>query len=153
MAGKRLQDREERERLDRAASMPHRKHAGDNRLDARLASPLGRLFFSGEITQPQYEAGIRYGLIGLRWLQSIDAPEPYGIELGPLDEDLCFRRKLAYAQVRTIVRDVSVCCARVVDRIAIHEQEPRSDFELAILRLGLRALTGEKINKQNLAAA
>lgn len=151
--GKRLQDREERERLNRAAAMPHRKTAGDNRLDARLESPLGRLFFDGEITEPQYQAGVRYREIGLRWLESCDAPEPYGAYLAAIEDDLCLRRKIAYAQARMVLRDVALSCARVLDRVAIYDEEPRGDWEIKIIRLGLRALSGEPIDKTNLAAA
>ncbi len=76
--GEALGLREEDERLDRAAHMPHRAFAGENRLDPRLESELGRLCFRGLISRSQYEAGVRYGNFVLLYLRSIGAPDPYG---------------------------------------------------------------------------
>lgn len=68
-----------REQLDRevlAAHMPHRSVA--NPLDTRLESTLGRFCYHNLISQEEFEAGVRYGQIVLAYLQSIDAPDPYG---------------------------------------------------------------------------
>lgn len=155
---KRLQNREERELQSRAEEMPHRKLAGDCRLDARLESPLGRLFFSGKITQPQYEAGIRFYVIMARWCESIDAPRPYGGELSEIEDDVCFRRKILFSQAKSLLDQVAPCCYRVVSRVAFFEKEPRGSADLELLRRGLAALSGEPIlpffnKRRNLAAA
>lgn len=150
------QDREERERFNRAGDMPHRKHAGNGRLDVRLESPLGRLYFSREITQSQFLAGVRYGEIGFRYLETIDAPEPFDGYLASIEEDTCFRRKCAFIQARSILKSIGPMCSRAVDRLVLYEEEPRSDWEIAIIAMGLSALSGETVNPaefKNLAAA
>ena len=129
------------ERLDRAADMPHRKLAGDNRLDARLESGLGRLFFDGKIGRDEYEAGVKYANFGLQYLETIDAPEPYGGELPSLEDDLCFRRKINFLSARKVLLDEGKRCAVVVERVALYD-EPLRDGELEILCHGLRALCG-----------
>ncbi len=131
-----------RERLDRAAEMPHRKLAGDNRLDARLESKLGRLFFEGAITKNEYEAGVRYSEIALNYLSSIDAPDPYGSELGPMWDDACFHRKIMFASAKKVLKMAGSRCDVAVDRVAVYDEAPRGDCELSALRSGLMALAG-----------
>ena len=58
------------DQLDRAAAMPHRSTAGDNRLDARLECTVGRLYFDGRITEAQHNAGLKYGNLMLEYLES-----------------------------------------------------------------------------------
>ncbi len=134
----------ERERLDRAAHMPHRSFAGDNRLDARLESEFGRLFFHGLITKWEYEAGIEYASIVLMYLLTTDAPEPYGNEFTSIVDDLCFRRKMNLAAAREVLKPCGMRCLRIVDRVTVYEQ-PLRDGELEILKMGLRALAGETV--------
>ncbi len=138
--------REQVERFDRAGAMPHRSTAGDNRLDARLESTLGRLYFDGYISEAEYDAGIRYGRIALLYLQSIDAPEPYGDgdDLRQFTDDECFKRKIIYSQARTILKSAGQNCARAVDRIAIYGEAPRDGVEWLAMRAGLKALAGEQ---------
>jgi hypothetical protein len=130
-----------REPFNRAAEMPHRQSAGDDRLDARLASEIGRLFFGGDISEPEYAAGVRYGLIGLRYLQSIDGPEPFGSDIGSLSDDVCFARKVMFASAREALKPLGKQCSVVVDRVAIYD-EPLRDGELPELQRALRALCG-----------
>lgn len=145
--GKLVGIREYRDKYNRAGKMPHRKPAGDDRLDARLECPLGRLFFRGEITQRLYEAGVRYRTIALDYHRSTDAPEPYGSDdLGPIDDAICFKRKALYKQAKMVLEEVSKFCSRVVDRIAVFEEEPRCELEIAALILGLQALNGDTPN-------
>ncbi len=124
--------------------MPHRSTAGDNRLDARLESSLGRLHLGGYISEPEFDAGIRYGRIALLYLQSIDAPEPYGDgdNLRSLTDDECFKRKLIYSQARQILRSAGKRCQIAVDRIAIYGEMPRDPREWYAMRDGLKALAG-----------
>jgi hypothetical protein len=131
------------ERFDHAAHMPHRSFAGDSRLDARLESEFGRLFFNGLVTKSEYEAGIRYANIVLLYLHSTDAPSPYGNDyINDVADEECSRRKIRMSSARTVLNDVGRRCAHVVDRIAVYDQ-PMRDGELCVLRVGLRALAGE----------
>ena len=122
--------------------MPHRSFAGDSRLDARLESEIGRLFFSGLISAIEYEAGLRYGQIILLYLATTDAPSPYGNEyLWNMDDDYCFRCKMHMAAARTVLKDAGLGCERIVDRVAVYDEQLR-DGDLPVLRIGLRALAG-----------
>lgn len=130
------------ERLDRAAQMPHRSFAGDNRLDVRLESEIGRLFFCGLIPRDEYEAGVRYANVILLYLQTTDSPDPYGSEyLWDIEDDICLRRKVSMAAARAILRPLGRDCGHVVDRVAVYDQALR-DGELKTLRAGLSALAG-----------
>lgn len=138
------------ERLDRAAQMPHRSFAGDSRLDARLDSEIGRLFFRSLISKTEYEAGVRYANIVLLYLQSTDAPSPYGNDyLDDVADDECLRRKINMAAARAVLRAVGRRCMSAVDRVAVYDEELR-DGELDILRPGLRALAGEPASNDDL---
>lgn len=133
--------------IDRAASMPHRSFAGDNRLDARLESEFGRLFYSDQITRREYDAGMRYAEIMLSYLGSTDAPEPYGAEyLWNIADDECFRRKMLVASAKTILRQLEPQCGRILDRVVVYEHG-LGRGELPLLRLALRALCGEGANE------
>ncbi len=131
------------ERLDRAAQMPHRSPAGDNRLDARLESEIGRLFFRGMITKSEYEAGIRYANIVLLYLNTTDAPSPFGNEHIDASDDECLRRKIDLSAARHVLKPYGRDILRVLDRIAVYDQPLNDDSELDTLRIGLRALAGE----------
>jgi hypothetical protein len=125
--------------------MPHRKLAGDNRLDARLESGLGRLYFDGKISQDEYEAGVRYARFGLEYLETIDSPDPYGGELAEIDEEVCLRRKINFIAARKVLKDdLGRWGAVVVDRVVIYD-EPVRLGDLEVLRAGLRALCGRYI--------
>lgn len=133
------------ERLDRAAQMPHRSFAGDNRLDARLDSELGRLFFGGSISTTEYQAGVRYANIVLLYLATTDAPSPYGNDyLDDVADEECLRRKIDMAAAKEVLRKTGRRCGVVVDRVAVYEQAI-ADSELDFLRIGLRALAGEPL--------
>lgn len=136
------------ERLARAASMPHRKDAQEDSIDTRLESTIGRFYFQGHITEPEFQAGVRYGQICLDYLQSIDAPTPYGNGFRDLPDDDCFVRKIMMAQSRQILKDAAAASTRIsarrviaaVDRLAVYGEGPRSLEEFKALRVGLRAL-------------
>jgi hypothetical protein len=122
--------------------MPHRSLAGDNRLDDRLASEIGRLYFGGFVTKSEYEAGVRYSNIVLLYLRTTDAPSPYGTTSIDIADDQCFRRKIDMAAARDVLKAVDKSCVRIVDRVTVYE-EPLRDGELILLRSGLRALAGD----------
>lgn len=131
-----------RERLDRAAEMPHRNFAGDHRLDARLVSELGRLLYRGIIGTAEHESGVRYGNLGVLYLQTIDAPNPYDGDLAALEDDICFRRKVNFISAREVLKSAGKRCVRIVDRVAIYDEPTRNEDENNVLRIGLRALCG-----------
>lgn len=123
--------------------MPHRSFAGDNRLDARLESEIGRLFFEGVISEREFDAAVRYAKIILLYLATTDSPSPYGNEyLWNIADDYCFQRKMDMAAARVVLKDVHPRCERIVDRVAVYD-EPLRDGELQFLKIGLRALMGE----------
>ena len=139
------------DQLDRAAAMPHRSTAGDNRLDARLECTVGRLYFDGRITEAQHNAGLKYGNLMLEYLESIEAPSPYGGNSQDYSDDSCYHRNIVMAQAREILR---VAAKRsglpsrdvilAVDRVAIYEESPPNDADSwKALRIGLSALAGE----------
>lgn len=152
-----------REVLDRAGEMPHRKLAGDNQHDARLSSEIGRLYFGGSITKEQYEAGVHYANLGLLYLETIDAPPPYGGDMADIEPDaeveacvdgqhingdepfpICFRRKIAFAAARKVLKEAGKRCVSVLDRVGIYDEPVRDDLELHALRVGLSALCGDR---------
>ncbi len=134
------------ERLDRAAQMPHRSFAGDNRLDVRLESEIGRLSFNGLITKTEYEAGIRYANIALLYLNTTDAPSPYGNEnIAQIPDDECERRKIDMCAARHVLSPYGRDILKVLDRVVVYDKPLplNDDSELETLRIGLRALAGE----------
>jgi hypothetical protein len=83
-----------RERDDRAAEMPHRKWHTDP-TDKRLECSLGVLFLQGIISEPEYQAGLSYGQVMTDYLQTVDAPAPYGNGFDDLPDGSRFQgRKL-----------------------------------------------------------
>lgn len=110
--------------------------------DAALESTLARLCFDGYLSEPEYHAGMRYGQIALRYLESIDAPAPYGEgdELRHLTDEQCFQRKIVYSQTCEILRQAGKGCKTAVDRLAVYGESPRDGREWADLKQGLRAL-------------
>jgi hypothetical protein len=131
------------ERLAAAARMPHRAFAGENCLDTRLESELGRIFYRNLISLEEFEAGVRYCNIVLEYLRTTDAPEPYGNEyVSSVDDGVCLRRALSMSAAKEVLRDVGPCAGRVVDRVVVYDGELR-DGELNLLRAALRALAGK----------
>jgi len=133
-------------RSDETAKHQLHRMGTEDVLDTSLESPLGRLFHFGKISQVQYEAGIRFAGIALRYLETIGAPRPYGASDPPSDllrpDDECENAKVEYDRAF----EALFCDHKrrrptmAVGSIAVHEQEPRDDFEVAMLRIGLSAL-------------
>ena len=111
-------------------------------LDELRVSEIGRLRRLGQISHAEYEAGVNYGKIMLLYLASIDAPDPYGGDISVLSDEICLRRKLQVAAAKTVLRDISPRCMRIVDRVAVYDEPTNDSHELQILRSGLQALTG-----------
>ncbi len=124
--------------------MPHRSHAGDSRLDVRLESEIGRLFFRGMITESEYQAGIKYANIVLVYLNTTDAPSPYGNEnIAQIPDDECERRNIDVCAARYVLSPYGLDILKVLDRVAVYDQPLNDVSELDTLRIGLRALAGE----------
>jgi hypothetical protein len=118
------------------------REAGFQDLDELRVSEIGRLRKLGSISHSEYEAGVRYCNIMLQYLASIDAPEPYGGDIGSLSDDVCFGRKMAVAAAKTILREIGPKCMRIVDRVCVYDGPISDETEMELLRAGLRALSG-----------
>lgn len=62
-----------------AEAMPHRRGLGDDVLDQRAATTLGRLVLAGELSAEQGQAGERYAELWRRYAATLDGPRwPWG---------------------------------------------------------------------------
>jgi hypothetical protein len=73
-AALRERDREDSDRLDRARMNPKRREFADP-LDSRLECTLGRMRVRGQITEAEYQAGVKWRGVYSRWLKSIESPD------------------------------------------------------------------------------
>lgn len=121
-AALRERDREDFDRIERASQNPFRREAKDP-LDARLECPLGRLRVHGQITEPEYQAGVKWRTVYSLYLQAIQAPDE-------MSEDACdvahkaFERglKLLEGQGKRILHALNAICV-------FEEPEELGDFE------------------------
>lgn len=139
-------------RVAAAANIAHRREwaRGDQLLDVRLENPLGRLSFRGTISTEQYEAGKRYAGITFNYLESISAPYPFtqstafGKSIAGLmetpEDDECLRRKRSYDAAFEALMATGQRPAKTVARVVVYEEEPRDDYDLDCLKIGLAAL-------------
>jgi hypothetical protein len=109
--------------------------------DEHRASELGRLFLGKYISQREYDAGIDYGETIIDYLQTIDAPDPYGGDMASFTDEGCWDRKLKMAKARAAVAKAGHKAAVIVDRVTVYGEGLAPD-ELPLLRAGLRALSG-----------
>lgn len=142
---------EHEQRVASGARQPHRKVAkGDDVLDVRLETPLGRLSFLGKITKGEYEAGLRYRELAFDYLHSIGAPYPFeqshdaeftiaGVMRMPSDEE-CERREREYNRAYEALFRSGQRPAVAVKRMAVYEEQPRSPYDVDLLQIGLKAL-------------
>lgn len=132
-----------------AQLMPHRRDVPHELAhDPKAESVLGRLCLNGWITQIQYDAGVKYREIVMRYKAIIDCPRGEvsmsGIIVGPwgssftLDEAEIERRKSSYnAAFEYLESHAGNMGARAVASCAVHE---RNDFIPRHLKCGLDAL-------------
>jgi hypothetical protein len=73
-AALRERDREDFDRLERSCRNPKRRDFSDP-LDSRLECTLGRMRVRGQITEAEYQAGVKWRGVYSRWLKSIESPE------------------------------------------------------------------------------
>jgi hypothetical protein len=73
-AALRERDREDCDRVERASRNPKRREFADP-LDNRLECTLGRMRVRGQLTEAEYQAGVRWRGVYSRWLASIESPD------------------------------------------------------------------------------
>jgi hypothetical protein len=73
-AALRERDREDFDRIERAGRNPKRRDAGEP-LDSRLECTLGRMRSRGQITEAEFQSGLRWRGVYSRWLKSIESPD------------------------------------------------------------------------------
>jgi len=134
-----------------AAGHPHRKSVAEAvRHDPRAESVMGRLRLNGWITEEQYQAGVKYRDIVMRYRAIIDAPREAvsmsGWVVGSwgtayfLDAEEIERRKSIYmAMYASLEEGAGHHAAKAVTNCAVHE---RPGFTPANLKRGLDALIG-----------
>lgn len=120
-----------------AAGMPHRQAApAEVRHDPKAVTPFGSLNLKGEITDLQYDAGIRYRDVVLRYQSSINAPRKdapslsgalMGITGGSfMSDEEAQRRKDRYDDAfEMLERDAGNHGARAVARWCIYDGDDR----------------------------
>lgn len=134
-AALRERDREDFDRIECASKHPHRRDAKDP-LDARLECPLGRMRVFGKITEPQYQAGVKWRVVYSSYLQSIQSPD----EMSPDDCDIALKAferglKLLKGEGKRILHALNAICV-------FEEPEELGDFEFtsSAARVGLKIL-------------
>jgi hypothetical protein len=142
---------EHEQRLRTASKQPPRRIAkGEDVLDVRLESPLGRLNFIGKISKEQYEAGTRYRELAFRYLHAIGAPYPFeqsqpgdytpaGLMQMPVDVE-AENWEREYNRAYEALFRVGQRAAKAVKGIAVYERDVIDDFDFNCLTAGLRAL-------------
>jgi hypothetical protein len=73
-AALRERDREDFDRIERASRNPKRREFADP-LDSRIECTLGRMRVRGQITEAEYQAGVKWRGVYSRWLTSIESPD------------------------------------------------------------------------------
>lgn len=138
------------QRLGYAARQPHRRTVPEGDVfDSRLENEIGRLFYRGQITAPEYGAAVRYRSTMLGYLASIGAPYPFCESVdsdspvaGPMampDDETCEYARASYLAARQAIARVGG--RRVQDTLdSVIVYEGATGYELAYLRAGLRAL-------------
>lgn len=128
---------------------PSRRHLADGaRLDQKAATPLGGLNILGIITNEEYEAGVRFAGIVMRYRAVIEAPNPApgGIDSGGrgyIPDDEAERRKAAYdaayeAFNRIEPRKMRHAARKWTRAVAVYDEDVGDGLES--LRAGLSAL-------------
>lgn len=133
-----------------AALQPHRRSVPREVMhDPKAESVMGRLRLNGWITEIEYQAGVKYREIVMRYRVVIDAPRASeasmsGVIVGPwggnyeLDENEVERRRANYnAAYEWLESTAGNAAARAVAHCAVHE---RRGFIIRHLKSGLEAL-------------
>lgn len=154
-------------RLAVAGSQPHRRSVkGESRLDERLESPLGRLFFYSIISLDEYEAGKKYRQASLDYKSSIGAPYPFAESVDNMDaiagpmampsDEQCLQRKQSFDILRKVIENRKTekfPAYRVLwamEKLVIYEDGPRGAYMQSAAIIGLKWLAEHFKNKRNL---
>lgn len=119
--------------------------------DHTTSCPLARLYSTGQITQQQYNAGVKFSEVYHKYLESIGAPYPFpqaqdgersdtGMPDITLSDSECRRRKLAFQEAFDKVEAKGARVRMSVTNIAVYESKPVDDWDLECLKIGLSAL-------------
>jgi hypothetical protein len=146
-AALRERDREDFDRIERASVNPNRRGYPDP-LDARLECPLGRLRVIGAmeerrgckikngISEPEYQAGVKWRVVYGAYLQSIQSPEE-------MTEDDCNMALKAFERGLKLLQGEGKRILHALNAIAVFEEpEELGDFEFTsnAARVGLTIL-------------
>lgn len=115
-------------------------------------SKIARYYDTGKITEAQYHAGLKYGQVIRKYLQSIDAPDIHGNGFGSLTEKECLQRKIICNQARETLKDAARRSGErqsqviaAVDNFTVYDEYPKDERELRRLIIGLHALAGTRL--------
>jgi hypothetical protein len=134
-AALRERNRADVERAYRASEMPHRCEHEDP-LDPRLECQLGRLAATGQISEPEYQAGVKWRNVHAAYMHSIQAPED-------MTDEQCEVAARAYERGLAFLEAQGSRVMHAVNSIAVYEDpEELGDYQFTITaaRVGLAAL-------------
>ena len=117
-----------------------RENFPEGATDEHRDSSIGRLFMSGQISERQYQAGIKYATTILDYLKTIDAPAPYGADLSEISDEMCLHRKIEMARARKALSKAGRKASSVVDRVTVYGEQI-APSELQLLFDGLMVLS------------
>jgi hypothetical protein len=132
-----------------AARMPHRRALGENALDYRAESALGRLAIAGRITDEQFVAGTAFRRSWGVYLSTIMPPRAIGVPSGafwgcegcPQTQDrakcVCARRRAFYEDANRALHKAGNAAVAIVKLIVLHDWPIGNSVPL---HLGLDAL-------------
>ena len=134
-AALRERNRSDYERAITASESPHRRDF-DDPLDPRLECQLGRLRVSNQISEAEYQAGVKWRNAHQLYMHSIQSPDD-------MTDEQCEVALRAYERGR---KELDGCGSRVlhaVNSITVYEDpEELGDYQFTITaaRVGLSAL-------------
>lgn len=148
-------------RSDIAKQQPHRRDLDESdRLDEKAECPLGRLRLKGDITEAEYQAGVRWRNLYHSWLCSIGAPNPFpaAVDWGgsfsegqallsqasdEWDDERCEAIAKSFKIHEAVLKRLGIRVFHAVNAIAVYEEpEELGDFEFTTYaaKKGLAAL-------------
>lgn len=126
---------DDRARIRTALNNPNRKDAIDP-LDPRLECTIGRTRTKGQISEAEYNAGVKWRTTHSAYMHSIMSPDD-------LSDDDCEKARKAYERGMKILEANGKRVLHAVNAIAVFDEpEELGDFEytLTAARIGLSAL-------------
>lgn len=126
---------DDRSRTRTALNNPKRRDFPDP-LDPRLECTLGRVRADGQISEPEYNAGVKWRTAHAAYMHSIVSPDD-------LSDDDCERAAKGYKRGVAILEQRGKRVLHAVNAIAVFDEpEELGDFEytLQAAKIGLSAL-------------